>query len=352
MIEQPDASILIVDDEPANVQLVRALLQQAGYTNLRTTTDSREVAGLYKELEPDLILLDLRMPHLDGFQVMQQLSLIERDNYLPILVLTAETDREVRLRALESGAKDFLIKPLDRVEVLTRISNMLEVRLLQNNLRDQNRILDEKVEARTRELRDTQLEIVQRLGSAAEYRDDETGAHIKRLSLFAVVLGKAVGLDETDIEILENAIPMHDVGKIGIPDSVLLKPGKLDDAEWETMRSHATIGASVLAGSSSYLLISAQAIARSHHEKWDGSGYPSGLVGAEITYLARICAICDVYDALTSDRPYKTAWSTEDAAAEIEKSAGSHFDPDLVQAFSRVADQFAEITRIHNPPVD
>jgi putative two-component system response regulator len=330
------ASILIVDDQPANVLLLEKVLHAAGYHALRSTTDSREVARLYQESPPDLVLLDLSMPHLDGFAVLEQIKKFEHGSYAPVLILTAQADRTSRLRALQAGARDFLTKPFDQVEVLTRISNLLEVRLLHNEVRKHNLGLEEKIRERTKELHETQLEIVRRLGRAAEYRDDDTGFHIIRMSRSAAMLGEAAGLDQKECELLLHATPMHDIGKIGIPDHILLKPAKLTAEEWELMRMHPTIGGDLLSGSSSPLLQMAEAVARTHHERWDGTGYPDGLKGEEIPLAGRICSICDVFDALTSDRPYKKAWGVEAALAEIDRLSGIQFDPRLVQCFRRI----------------
>lgn len=337
------AKILIVDDLEANVSFFEAMLRSEGYENVESTTDSRKVADLYQKHRPDLVLLDLNMPFLDGFQVMEQLKKIERESYLPVLVLTGLPDQETRLRALEFGAKDFLVKPFEEVEALTRIRNMIEVRLLHNTTREQNRILEEKVRERTKELRETQLEIIRRLGRAAEYRDNETGLHVIRMSQFCARLAKAAGLNEEECELLLYASPMHDIGKIGIPDRILLKKEALNATEWTIMRTHTTIGADLLSGHNSELMQMAAQLALCHHEKWDGSGYPRNLKGEEIPLVARIIALCDVFDALTSTRPYKFAWSVEDAVAEIEQGSGTHFDPHLVELFKSILPEILEI---------
>jgi putative two-component system response regulator len=344
--ELPDlkgASILVVDDQPANVLLLEKILAAEGYRNVESLTDPREVAARYGTRRYDLILLDLNMPYLNGFQVMQQLNALERESYLPILVLTAQADRETRLAALEAGAKDFITKPFDRVEVLNRIRNMLEVRLMHNQIRDQNRLLEQRVRERTQELASTQLEIVRRLGRAAEYRDNETGLHIIRMSKFSELLGHAAGMNEAECEMLLHASPMHDIGKIGIPDRILLKPGKFEPDEWTIMKTHTTIGAELLSGHASTLMQMASVIALTHHEKWDGSGYPYGVSGEDIPLMGRIVALCDVFDALTSERPYKKAWSIDEALAYIQENAGKHFDPRLVALFQEV---FSDILRI------
>ena len=342
------ARVLIVDDQAYNTQLLKMILKGEGYLNLTATTDSREALPLYIQEKPDLVLLDLSMPHIDGFGVMEQLFTLDRDLMAPILVLTAETDPEVRYRALQSGARDFLNKPFDKIETLCRIKNLIEVRLLHNRIRQQNEWLETKVQERTLELRNTQLEIIHRLGHAAEYKDNETGYHIIRMSLYCAALGRGLGMSLADVEMIQRASPMHDVGKIGIPDRVLLKPGKLDAPEWEIMKTHAAIGADLLAGSNSPLIQMASVIALTHHEKWDGSGYPRSLAGADIPLFGRICAVCDVFDALTSERPYKRAWTVDDAMAEIHKGRGRHFDPVLVDVFTGILPEVLEIRAQYN----
>lgn len=337
------ARILVVDDQPANVSLLEKILAAEGYRDVESFTDPRLVAQAYAARHHDLILLDLNMPELDGFEVMAQLRGLERDDYVPVLVLTAQPDRETRLRALESGAKDFLTKPFDRLEVVNRIRNMLEVRLLHKQVRDQNRVLEDKVRERTKELCDTRLEIIRRLGRAAEYRDNETGLHIIRMSKFSQALGRAAGMSEHEADLLLNASPMHDIGKIGIPDRILLKPGKFEPDEWEIMKTHAAIGAQLLAGHDSELMQVASEIAYTHHEKWDGTGYPRGLRGDDIPLVGRIVALSDVFDALTSERPYKRAWPVEEAVTYIRDNAGKHFDPTLAKCFDQVLPEIIQI---------
>ncbi len=337
------AKVLIVDDEAVNVKLLERLLASEGYLNIHSTTDPRAVEALYREHRFDIVLLDIRMPFMDGFEVMAKLREIDEHDYIPVLVLTAQIDPETRMQALEGGAKDFLNKPFDRWEVLTRIRNMLEVRLLHNQVRDQNKQLEEKVLERTREIEETRLEIIRRLGRAAEYRDNETGNHIIRMSKYSELLAQAAGFDTEQCNLILNASPMHDIGKIGIPDRVLLKPGKLDAEEWAVMQTHVAIGAEILSGHHSELMNMARDIALSHHEKWDGSGYPKGLAGEGIPVVGRIVALSDVFDALTSERPYKKAWSVEDAVAEIQRSRGSHFDPGLTDLFVEILPQILQI---------
>ena len=329
-----DARSLLVDDHEANVRLLERILLQAGYTNLRRTTDPRQVLPLFAEGQPDLIVLDLHMPHLDGFAVLEQLRpLIPAGTYLPILVLTADITRDAKQRALAMGARDFLTKPLDHAEVLLRIKNLLETRYLHRALRAQNQQLEQRVRERTRSLEAAQMEILERLARAAEYRDDDTGEHIERVGRIAALLARALGLREAEVELVRRAAPLHDVGKIGIPDEVLLKPGKLTAAEFAQMQTHTMIGAKILSGSRFPILQLATEIALTHHERWDGSGYPHGLAREAIPLPGRIVAVVDVFDALTHERPYKSAWPVAAAVAELRRQRGRQFDPSVVTAF-------------------
>ena len=328
-----DARILIVDDEAVNLKLLERMLGAQGYRNLVLLEDPRRILETYRQAPVDLILLDLNMPGLDGFTVMEQLRALEDPLLPPIVVLTAQAGREPLLRALHGGARDFLTKPFDRPELLVRVRNLLEVHLAHRMIHDRKHMLEEMVLARTAELRDTRLQVVQRLGRAAEYRDNETGNHILRMSHSAVLLARQLGYHEGQCELLLHASPMHDIGKIGIPDHILLKPGKLTAEEWEIMKTHTTIGASILEGDDSDLLRCASEIALSHHEKWDGSGYPRGLAGEAIPLSGRIVALADVFDALTSERPYKKPWPVEEAVAYIREQSGRHFEPRVVEHF-------------------
>ncbi len=326
------ARILAVDDNILNIQILKKILSSAGFINITSTTDPTQVLSLYQEIKPDLILLDINMPKMDGFAVMAQLSALNPDDYLPILILTAE-EESVRFKALQSGGKDFLHKPYDRLEVVLRSHNILQVRLLYKQIKNHNLSLEDQVSGRTKELKDTRLDVVHRLAGAAELKDATTGAHIQRMSLYCQVLAQAIGFSKEQAELVLTASPLHDIGKIAIPDAILLKTGKLEPHEFEVIKTHTTLGAKILSGSNSVFLRMAETIALTHHEKWDGSGYPHKIKGDDIPTVGRICAVADVFDALTSDRPYKKAWSFEEAVAEIHKGMGSHFDPKLVQAF-------------------
>jgi len=328
-----NAHILIVDDEPANVRLFELLLEEVGYRNVRSTTDSTNVLSLYLECQPDLILLDLAMPHLDGFAIMKQLqACIPKGTYLPILVLTGDASAEVKQRALTVGAKDFLLKSFDQTEVLLRIKNLLETRFLHRQLQDQNQSLEEKVRDRTRELSEAQHEILFRLGLTSECRDDHTGEHTQRVGRTSAFLAQALSWPAPQVELLRLAAPLHDLGKVGIPDRILLKPGKLTAEEFEEMKSHTTLGVKLFGGSRFPILQLAEEIALTHHEHWDGSGY-AGLKGDEIPLSGRIVTVADVFDALTHERPYKKAWSVDRAVDEIKRQRGRQFDPLVVDVF-------------------
>ncbi|MGD2116778.1 MAG: response regulator [Chromatiales bacterium] len=350
------ARILIVDDQPANVKLLQKALQMAGFVNVIGLTDPRQVEAAYLERPVDLVLLDIRMPHMDGYEVMHVLQRLSSDDHLPILVLTAQTDQQTRDRALSEGATDFLKKPFDTIEVLLRVRNMLAVRRMYQQQLHFNEQLSEKVRERTLELRETIIEMVRRLGRAAEFRDNETGLHIIRMSKFSRVIAERLGISGAESETLEYAAAMHDVGKIGTPDTILLKPGKLNDEEWQVMKQHPLIGAEILSQSKHRLLQLAEIIAMNHHEKWDGSGYPQGLKGEQIPFEARIVAVADVFDALTTVRPYKRPWTLDEAVEHMKKSSGSHFDPQVVDAFLRclpsildIRQRYAEPENVNNP---
>jgi putative two-component system response regulator len=346
-----DATILLVDDEPVNVKLLDRALGNNGYRNLLSTTDPRTVLDLFQKHEPDLIILDLNMPHMDGFEVMRQLRSLGRDDLPPILILTAQYDQEHRVRALQSGASDYVTKPFSVEELLARVRNLIQVQLYHKYMRGRTKWLEEKVRERTQEIYDTRLQIVRRLGRAAEFRDNETGLHIIRMSQMSMVLGEASGMSSGDCELLLNASPMHDIGKIGIPDQILLKPGKFEPHEWAIMKTHTTIGADILSGDDSELLTMARIIALNHHEKWDGSGYPNGLKEEQIPLVGRIVALADVFDALTSERPYKKAWTLEDTMEYIDNNRGKHFDPRMVDLLHERINDFMTIKENFAEPV-
>lgn len=341
-LDSKAAAILIVDDEPANVLLLQKLLAAEGYHNLHATTDARQALALAREHHACLVLLDLSMPHLDGFSVMAQLH-AELPDPPAVLVLTAQAELASRLRALQQGARDFVSKPFEVPELVARVRNLLESYLYQLRLRYENEFLDARVAQRTQELHDSRLDIIRRLGRAAEFRDNETGLHIIRMSKYSRVLGLSAGMSRDEVELLLHASPMHDIGKIGIPDAILLKPGKLDVREREIMQTHTHIGAALLGGSDFPLLRMAREIALTHHEKWDGSGYPQGLSGEAIPLVGRIVAVADVFDALSTSRPYKPAWPLDHAIAYLREQRGRHFEPRLVDLFLECVDEVREV---------
>lgn len=342
-----NARILIVDDEPTNIKLLDSVLKSQGYQNLILITDSRNVLDQYLIERPDLILLDINMPHLDGYQVMEQLNSLNDSLLPPILILTAQSGHDYLLKALAMGARDLVRKPFDLTELLMRVRNLLDVQLGSRMLLDQKIVLEEMVTKRTEELSETRLQVVRRLGRAAEYRDNETGFHIIRMSQISALLAKNLGWNDGGCELILHASPMHDIGKIGIPDAILLKPGKFEPNEWEIMKTHVSIGAEILKDGNSDLLNLASEIALNHHEKWDGTGYPNGLAGTAIPQSGRIVAVADVFDALTSPRPYKKAWSINASVNYICENTGVHFDPEVVEQFKKCLPEILKIRDNH-----
>ena len=327
------ARILIVDDQVANIELLQRMLEHDGYTTIESTTDSSTVVPMCAQQPPDLLILDLHMPDPDGFEVLAQLQPWFEGRWFPVLVVTADVTAEATQRALSGGARDFLTKPFDMVEVLLRIQNLLEVRFLQVESRKHNLQLQQLVYDRTRDLDEARVEALSRLALAAEYRDDTTGEHTQRVGRTSAMIARVLGLPDVQVGLIRHAAPLHDVGKIGLRDSVLLKKGRLTEEERDEMQAHVSIGRSILSGSRSPLLKMAEEIAWTHHERWDGKGYLSGLTGDQIPLSGRIVAVADVFDALTHDRPYKDAWPIEDAVAQIMQESGTHFDPMVVDAF-------------------
>ncbi|MFV1982714.1 MAG: HD domain-containing phosphohydrolase [Thiohalomonadales bacterium] len=345
-----NANILVVDDEAINIKLLDRILSLKGYKNIAFTQNPKEVLHLYKKFRSDLILLDIDMPELDGFGVMAELNTLDDDLLPPILVLTAQYGQSFKQRALDSGARDYVTKPFHADELLSRVRNLLEVQMAHKYMRHQNEILEQKIKIRTKAIHETRLQVVRRLGRAAEFRDNETGLHIIRMSKMAVVLAQAAGVDEEQCDLLLNAAPMHDIGKIGISDKILLKPGKFEPEEWEVMQTHAQIGADILSGDDSDLMRMAHDIALSHHEKWDGTGYPNKLISTDIPFVGRITAIADVFDALTSERPYKKPWAIDKAVNHIKEQSAQHFDPVLVGIFLENLDAIINIKEKYAEP--
>jgi putative two-component system response regulator len=357
------ATVLIVDDQPSNIALLEKILTRSGFTNLVSATDPRSVEDLLRSESPDLLLLDLQMPHLDGFELMKRVATIPEAEGMPIIVLTADATLDAKHASLGMGANDFLTKPFDPVEVLLRIKTQLRTRSLQQQLKEHNELLEERVRARTADLWATvrklekaegdlalsQEETVRRLSIAAEFRDDETARHIVRMSHYCSFLGSLAGLDDETSRALRTASQMHDVGKIGTPDSILLKPGRLTPEERAVMERHAEAGWSILEGSDSDLLQLAATIALTHHERMDGSGYPNKLAGEEIPLVGRIAAIADVFDALSTDRVYRGAFPLPKVWEMMRDGRGSQFDPHLLDIFF---DSMDEVLSIKEQNVD
>ena len=329
------SKILIVEDEPGIIALLEFILEDAGYSNVVSTTDPRQAVDLYLGLSPDLILLDLHMPHKSGLEVMWDLRELVAESFVPVLMLTGDISQEAKVRALATGAKDFLQKPFDNTEVRLRIRNLLETRYLYQQLEGQNNQLEQLVRERTSQLEDAKVEILKRLALAAEFRDDQTGRHTERVGMLSGRMAEHLGLSSAEVETIRRAAPLHDVGKIGIPDSILLKPARLSQPERELMKKHTRIGARLLSNSISPILQVAEGIAETHHERADGRGY-WGISGDEIPIAGRIVAVADVFDALVHVRPYKEAWPVESARNEIRNQAGAQFDPDVVESFLMV----------------
>lgn len=353
-----ECRILVVDDEPANVILLERLLGRAGYTSVTGTTEPEEVVKHLQTTPPDILLLDLHMPRIDGFAILEKMGEIFRgETFLPVLVLTADITRETRERALSMGAKDFVTKPFDHTEVLQRVHNLLETRILHLQLEDQNRLLEVRVKERTADLRDaisqlqqvqeelrlSRAETIERLSIAAEFRDNETAQHIRRMSGYCGLLAHRLGETNERAEVIRIASQMHDVGKIGIPDQILLKPGKLTHEEFETMKRHSEMGYQILMGSQSGLTQLAAAIAWTHHEKFDGTGYPRGLKGEQIPLEGRLAAVADVFDALSSDRVYRPSFTLDDALEIMREGAGTHFDARIIEVFFQSLDDILEL---------
>ncbi len=327
-------TVLVVDDTPENIDVLVGILKDR--YNVKAAINGMMALKIAKESPPDVILLDVMMPEIDGFEVCRQLKADFTTKHIPVIFVTAKIGVEDELKGLELGAADYITKPISPPIVIARVQTHLA-------LYDQNRELERKVRLRTQQLQKTRLQIIQRLGKAAEYKDNETGLHVIRMSKYAHILAKAAGMNEEDAELLMNAAPMHDIGKIGIVDKILKKPGSLTDAEYEEMKLHCAIGADVIGEDHSDLLELAKIIAISHHEKWDGTGYPNKISGEDIPLEGRIVAIADVFDALTSVRPYKKEWLVDEAISLLEKEAGKHFDPELVKLFVNIMPEILTI---------
>lgn len=318
--------ILVVDDMPINLRLCKTILAKANY-KICFAQSGEEALVRAKSEKPDLILSDVMMPNMDGFALCKALKSDPELANIPVIFVTALNEEIDETKGFDVGAVDFITKPISAARLLARVKNQLSLVQLAS-------------------LEKAQRLVIQKLGLAAEYKDNETGLHIIRMSHYSQILGDAYGLSKAESELLYNAAPMHDIGKIGIPDNILSKPGKLTSSEWQTMQTHPTIGAKIIGDHDVPLLQAARIIALNHHERWDGSGYPSGLAGENIPLFGRIVAIADVFDALTSDRPYKKAWSIEETKQKLAQESGKHFDPKLVSLFLR-DDVFRKVNSIY-----
>jgi putative two-component system response regulator len=342
--------ILVVDDEDRNLRLMKLLLTSFGYDVL-TASNGEEALEMVHDIPPDVILLDIMMPKMDGFEVAKQLKREEETKIIPIVMVTALNGVEDRVKALEAGADDFLNKPVDKTELRARVQSLVKVKAYNDHMQNYQKELEAEVSKRTiqlrqalKKLKEVSLESIFHLCRAAEYKDENTGDHIKRMSHYASAVARKMGLNKQTVEDLLYTAPMHDAGKIGIPDHILLKPSKLNNKEWETMKQHTIVGAQILAGSGAKFIKLAETIALTHHERWDGSGYPKGLKGSKIPLIGRIAAIADVFDALTSKRPYRMKpFSLEEAFNYIKEGRGRHFDPKVVDAFFATKDEIVLI---------
>jgi len=342
---------MVIDDEELSRNVLSDLLVEYGY-DVVSASGAEEALDLLEGCSPDVILTDVMMPGIDGTQLTRKIREREELTGVPIVMVSALGEVEDRVSGLEAGADDFLVKPVDAAELRARMSNLMKLKAYHDHMRSYHTELESEVRKKTEELRRAyekisvaSLDTVFALTRAAEYRDEDTGTHIQRMSNYSIAIGRHLGVKETLIEKLLYASAMHDIGKIGIPDSILLKPGKLGPDEWEKMKQHTTIGAQILSDSATDFVELGRVIALTHHEKWDGSGYPRGLVGDKIPLVGRITALADVFDALTSKRPYKDPFSIEESLEIIQSARGHHFDPQVVDAFLEKKDEILQIRR-------
>jgi putative two-component system response regulator len=361
-MEKP-SQILVIEDDVMNSRLLTTILTRLGYT-VETAFDG--ITGLEKaeSSPPDLILLDLQLPRMHGYEVARHLKQADKTKIIPIVVVSSFAEVENRVKAFEAGADDFLSKPIDQVELRARVQSLLKVKMFNDHMVNYQKILESEVDKRTRQLsqafeelksavdkiKQASLDTTFRLAQAAESRDGETGCHIKRIGYYSAAMAKVMGLPAQDVELILYASPMHDIGKIGVPDRILLKPGPLDAEEWNVMKLHTTIGGKILSNSDSYVIQMAERIALTHHEKWDGSGYPDGLKGSQIPLWGRISAIVDVFDALTNNRPYRKALPIDQSLDILKKSTGTHFDPEVSEVFFSIEEQILSILRGNKEP--
>lgn len=336
--------VLAIDDQRINLEIYERLLRQMQDVEVVTFTSPLDALAYAEHNVADLLLIDYMMPECDGLGVLERVRTYAIQEDVPIVMITAAAERDVRRRALELGANDFLEKPVDPTEFKARVRNLLVLRERGTRLRNRALQLADEVRAATALLRLRELEVIHRLTKAAEYRDQDTGDHIIRLGQYSALLGEGLGLGPDEVELLQLAAPMHDIGKVATPDHILLKPGRLTPDELEIMRRHPVAGYDILKNSESPLLQRAAEIALSHHEWWDGNGYPHGLAGDAVPLSARIVAVADVFDALVSSRPYKRPWSFEEASELIAQKAGTHFDPAVVGVFERLKEKIRAIS--------
>jgi putative two-component system response regulator len=337
------STVLIIDDVSSSLALYSKIL--APLPGVTTVTYTSPLSALWwcMENDPDLVLVDYQMPEFNGLEFIERFRSIHKNRDVPIVMITSDEERSVRHRALELGADDFLLKPIDHVEFRVRAKNMLTLRHTGRMLADRAEWLAQEVRRATVQVREGEKETIYRLMRAAEYRDNETGNHIVRIGHLAAALAASLGLSSSEQDLLSLAAPMHDIGKVAIPDTILLKPGPLSPDEWAIMKQHTTFGFEILRDSPSALLTKGAEIALSHHEKFDGTGYPFGIAGDAIPLSGRITALCDVFDALLSARPYKVAWPLSRVVPYIESCSGKHFDPSIVAAFKKCLAAFVAI---------
>jgi len=354
-----EVKVLIVDDDTTIRDFIKELLQGEGYL-VETAETGKEALEKIPLFNPDIVLTDYLMPEMDGITLCRAIKNNPETIDIGVILITGVNDFETRIKGLSAGADDFLAKPVMVPELFARIKSLSKVKFYHDFLKDYQKKLEEEVEKKTAdllkanlelqvayaEIQELSLEIIYRLARAAEYRDEHTGYHIQRISHYSVALGTHLGLSNEALEVLKYASPLHDIGKLGIPDRILLKPGPLSPEEWKIMKMHTVIGAQILAGSRIKYLKAAEKIALYHHERWDGTGYPMGLKGEKIPLFARIVAVADVFDALTTDRPYRKAMSVEEAFEIIKKGRGSHFDPQIVDTFFKIKEEILSIKEL------
>lgn len=350
-----NAKILIVDDEPINVKVCQKYLHELGYKKCIGLTDSTRTIAVILEERPDVVILDVMMPIVSGVDVLKLIRRHDELAHLPVLILTASADRTTKLTVLNLGATDFLTKPIDPSEMAPRVRNVLSVKRYHDSLRNHAQALEEAVRQRTAELESSRMDVIHCLARAVEYRDDHTGRHVERVGRYSGMIAQTLGMDRATCSMIELASQLHDVGKIGVPDDILLKPGRLtpeeyermqkhtlfgrkiveqmSEREWEKLRQHVQIGCRILDAPRSPLLTMASRIALTHHERWDGSGYPLGLAGEDIPIEGRITAVADVFDALSSVRPYKPSYPIDKCFSILRSESGTHFDPKVIEAF-------------------